>query len=241
MTIQLTSPILIAGVDQPIGTSLTLGADLEAELVNRGAAVYTSRAATPGEDVEPAMVKRNPAGGSPSLFHDSRDYPLIRWRESGAPDAQIVDTIGTAATPIAFVTIPGGVMLPDSIIQIQHEYALTGNDGKTIALKATPASGAFADYAAATYAIGGQAGLTTSTAVGMITDIWNKGSLASQEATGYARPSPLGTTTSGTAFKLLNVDTSLDWNLWFYGQFAVANGVPSNTIRLKKYVITVIN
>lgn len=40
MTIQLTAPILIAGVHQAAGTSLTLAADVEAELVNRGAAVF---------------------------------------------------------------------------------------------------------------------------------------------------------------------------------------------------------
>lgn len=56
MTIQLTAPILIAGADQPIGKSLTLGADVEAELVNRGVAVYTSRTPTPGEGVVPLMT-----------------------------------------------------------------------------------------------------------------------------------------------------------------------------------------
>lgn len=40
MTIQLTAPILEAGVEQATGTQLTLSADREAELVNRGVAVY---------------------------------------------------------------------------------------------------------------------------------------------------------------------------------------------------------
>ena len=56
MTISLKSPIFIAGVLQPTGTSLTLTADAEAELVNRGAAVYTSRVLTKGEGVSPAMI-----------------------------------------------------------------------------------------------------------------------------------------------------------------------------------------
>lgn len=40
MTIQLTAPIFVAGAHQPIGTSLTLNAAQEAELVNRGVADY---------------------------------------------------------------------------------------------------------------------------------------------------------------------------------------------------------
>lgn len=55
MTIQLKNSIFIAGVHQSAGTSLTLGADMEAELVNRGVAVFTNRTQTPGEGVSPAM------------------------------------------------------------------------------------------------------------------------------------------------------------------------------------------
>lgn len=40
MTIKLSATIFIAGVHQPVGTSLTLGAAAEAELVNRGVADY---------------------------------------------------------------------------------------------------------------------------------------------------------------------------------------------------------
>lgn len=62
MTIQLTAPILIAGVHQASGTSLTLSADVEAELVNRGVAVYTSRTVTPGENLVPAMTATAASG-----------------------------------------------------------------------------------------------------------------------------------------------------------------------------------
>lgn len=51
MTIQLTAPILIAGVHQASGTSLTLGADVEAELVNRGVAIYTSAPVVIRQDI----------------------------------------------------------------------------------------------------------------------------------------------------------------------------------------------
>lgn len=60
MTIQLTASVLIAGASQPTGTSLTLNAAAEAELVNRGVAVYTSRALAPGEGLVPVML--NAAG-----------------------------------------------------------------------------------------------------------------------------------------------------------------------------------
>lgn len=40
MTIQLTAPIFVAGAHQPTGTTLTLNAAQEAELVNRGVAGY---------------------------------------------------------------------------------------------------------------------------------------------------------------------------------------------------------
>lgn len=48
MTIQLTAPILIAGAHQPIGTSLTLNAAQEAELVNRGVAGYVGNSPATG-------------------------------------------------------------------------------------------------------------------------------------------------------------------------------------------------
>ncbi|MBC2731377.1 SGNH/GDSL hydrolase family protein [Thiobacillus sp.] len=48
MTIKLTASIFINGNDQPIGTQLTLEADREAELVNRGVAVFVSLNSTNG-------------------------------------------------------------------------------------------------------------------------------------------------------------------------------------------------
>lgn len=59
MTIQLKDSIFIAGVHQATGTSLTLGADVEAELVNRGVAVYVG-----GDPSEGGLtpVMSNPAG-----------------------------------------------------------------------------------------------------------------------------------------------------------------------------------
>lgn len=55
MTIQLTAPILEAGVEQAVGTQLTLGADSEAELVNRGVAVWVGDDPTAG-GLMPALL-----------------------------------------------------------------------------------------------------------------------------------------------------------------------------------------
>lgn len=57
MTIQLKDSIFIAGVHQAAGTSLTLGADVEAELVNRGVAVYVGDDPTEGGLVPATFTK----------------------------------------------------------------------------------------------------------------------------------------------------------------------------------------
>lgn len=65
MTIQLTAPILEAGVEQATGTQLTLSADREAEMVNRGVARWVGD--DPGTGgVVPAMVQTD-ANGAVSL------------------------------------------------------------------------------------------------------------------------------------------------------------------------------
>lgn len=56
MTIQLKGSIFIAGVHNGAGTSLTLGADVEAELVNRGVAVFVGDDPAAGGLV-PAMLR----------------------------------------------------------------------------------------------------------------------------------------------------------------------------------------
>lgn len=77
MTIQLTAPILIAGVHQASGTSLTLGADVEAELVNRGVAIYTSA---------PVVIRR--------------DFPLV-FDDDGNLIANVSHRTGTLSSLLA--------------------------------------------------------------------------------------------------------------------------------------------
>lgn len=63
MTIQLKASIFIAGVHQAAGTSLTLGADVEAELVNRGVAVFVGDNPARGGLV-PAMLDIDAEGNT---------------------------------------------------------------------------------------------------------------------------------------------------------------------------------
>lgn len=58
MTIQLTAPILEAGVEQATGTQMTLSADREAELVNRGVAVYVGGSPAVG-GLTPAQLNKD--------------------------------------------------------------------------------------------------------------------------------------------------------------------------------------
>jgi hypothetical protein len=77
MTIKLTAPIFVAGVYQATGTQLTLAADKEAELVNRGVATYVSRTLAPGENLIQAMLSTD-ASGNKSLIDPSTGilYPI---------------------------------------------------------------------------------------------------------------------------------------------------------------------
>ncbi|OJW77982.1 hypothetical protein [Thiobacillus sp. 65-1402] len=110
MTIQLTAPILEAGVEQATGTQLTLSADREAELVNRGVAVYVGDDPTRGGltpllfDVERNVAVHPTTGGNisvglrnKSVWYRLRQYsggPLVDAMGNG-PDIPLVDTTGT--------------------------------------------------------------------------------------------------------------------------------------------------
>lgn len=76
MTIQLKDSIFIAGVHQAAGTSLTLGADVEAELVNRRVAVYVGDDPTEGGLV-PAMLTTDDNGNSVLVGADGTTSALL--------------------------------------------------------------------------------------------------------------------------------------------------------------------
>lgn len=105
MTIQLTAPILEAGVEQATGTQLTLSADREAELVNRGVAVYTSRSPATGEDLVQISGRRNPAGGLLEIVFEGNSYAAIPLDENGNAMANVNHRTGTLA---ALLALAGG-------------------------------------------------------------------------------------------------------------------------------------
>lgn len=126
MTIQLTAPILEAGVEQATGTQLTLSADREAELVNRGVASYVGDDPTEGGLV-PFMFDVD--RGAPVHPVTGADlYPLLGEIALYAPDEFVGGvaqgsgqnipssalTSASTGTPLQwsnllFDTTPGGV------------------------------------------------------------------------------------------------------------------------------------
>lgn len=91
MTIQLKDSIFIAGVHQAAGTSLTLGADVEAELVNRGVAVFTSRTVTPGESLVAAMLSTDASGNTVLVGADGQPVDVGRNPLRIQPGLTMVD------------------------------------------------------------------------------------------------------------------------------------------------------
>lgn len=135
MTIQLKDPIFIAGVHQAAGESLTLGADVEAELVNRGVAVYTSRMVTPGENLVPAMIATAAAG--PVLAWAGNEYQLGPVGEfyaklganttvptgTGTPTHLQFSNVITDTLSI-YDAVNHLIAIPDDIVKIDCEYAI---------------------------------------------------------------------------------------------------------------------
>jgi len=146
------------------------------------------------------------------------------------PNLTLLDTgasAGTANTQIGMLTIPGGVMGPTSRLLIHSIISATGGNGKTIFVRAGPASGT---YATAT-GFAGQSGLTNQVTMAQTPMIWNQGTLASQLATPANVVSYSNTGNSTTPVVALSIDTSLDWNIYFGVQMNVLNGGDSMTLR----------
>lgn len=98
MTIQLKDPIFIAGVHQAAGASLTLGADVEAELVNRGVAVYVGEDPSEGGLVP---VLSNRAGTA--IIHSLTGQALLSFDAEGNMIANVNHRRDTLAALLALV------------------------------------------------------------------------------------------------------------------------------------------
>lgn len=116
MTIQLKDSIFIAGVHQAAGTSLTLGADVEAELVNRGVAVYTSRALDAGV----SSVISVGAGGDFTSIQDAID--------SITDNLQVNYNTGTVAVTNGSATITfSGAPANDKVVAGRDLFTVDGS------------------------------------------------------------------------------------------------------------------
>lgn len=143
MTIQLTAPILEAGVEQAVGTQLTLGADREAELVNRGVAVYISRTLESGEGLVPALFDRTftklvkPDGTELSLGASSKFVSAIGAAvscASGVSTPQGLSATGLLDTHSLVDTVNGTILIPSDATHM------------SVGLRSTPGWGAGGTY-----------------------------------------------------------------------------------------------
>jgi len=147
---------------------------------------------------------------------------------NGVPNATVTDST-TSAQQVWFATIPGNVLSTTAQIMIDSFWEFTGNDSKNVIIRVGPTSGTFATATP----IGGQTGLTTQKSIGSAVWMWNSSSIASQYAMPAAMASPYS---SNSAVPLtLNIDTSLDWNIYWGWQSGVLTGAPQNSGTLRKF------
>lgn len=124
MTIHLKQSIQIAGIHQPIGTRLTLGIDAEAELFNRGVAVYIGANPAVGGTVpveNPAQLRvmlsalgfelYQPLGMNLTVIGDSR----ARYNEYYTKNASSASSPGYGGLPIDLVGIDGWGITADQV------------------------------------------------------------------------------------------------------------------------------
>lgn len=90
MSIRLLSSILIAGVNQSVGTQLSLGADMEADLVNTGRAAWVSRPADPLAGPY-ARISTDASGTVTALVGPDGPVPL-REPQVSAPGFELLPT-----------------------------------------------------------------------------------------------------------------------------------------------------
>jgi hypothetical protein len=148
------------------------------------------------------------------------------------PNITLTNAIGTTSTQMAFATIPGGIMTPNSQIEVLALYTKVSTTVMDAQIKFGAASGNFASA----QLIGGQSGLTTQQSIGVSPIIINQGSLASQLCTVSGMNNHVGT--NSATMTATTVDTSLDFNIYFGAQYT---GAPAggDTITLRAYRITI--
>lgn len=157
------------------------------------------------------------------------DAPLVYH---AIPNITLTNAIGTTSTQAAFVTIPSGAMTPTSQIEILALYTKVGTTTMDAQIRFGATSGSWSSA----LLIGGQSGLTSQQSIGVSPVIINQGSLSSQLCTVSGQANHIGT--NGATMTAANVDTSLDFNIYFGAQYTVAPA-GGDTITLRAYRITI--
>ncbi|MDP3136993.1 MAG: hypothetical protein Q8N17_11770, partial [Burkholderiaceae bacterium] len=155
MTIQLKDSIFIAGAPYSASSPpLTLGADVEAELVNRGVAVYTVQPVTPGGGLVPAMSASNldglvslqgpdnglitPLSHAPDINFNDVNWRLITdfndtWTANAACTTALVDggKVGQKCRTLNILS-SGPELTSAAPLPVAQQFVL--NDVKTVGL-----------------------------------------------------------------------------------------------------------
>jgi hypothetical protein len=151
-----------------------------------------------------------------------------------APNTLLTDT-DTLARQLGIVTILGGIMAARTRLEIGVVADLTGNDSKTLQLRAGPASGTFATATP----FGGLAGLTTQRYTPLLGLIWADNSITALRANPVGQGDWPRASTVNPSLQIA-IDTNLDWNIYVGFQSTVAGGAPTNGATLRNIWVRVI-
>ena len=142
---------------------------------------------------------------------------------------------GTATeTEAARIQIPGGLLKPNSAVQITTLWQLDGADSKNLYMRA-------GDDATMTYGtslrIGSYNGLTTQKSVGFTLLLHNNGSTGAQIAVGNGASQPFGVASTAVPVEVA-VNTALDWSIYL-GALNSVVGAPVNKCILKSVIVEI--
>jgi hypothetical protein len=151
-------------------------------------------------------------------------YPLGSLAVDLLPNATLSDTV-TSQQQLAVATIPGGLFGPRSIIEVCALCVATGAGSKTFGFKAGQVGGTMAT--ATTF--GGTGGITNQGNVGVKALFWGNGVAGQQRANSNG---PINwASANAAALVTLGIDTSLDWNIYAFVQFAASGAGDTFTLR----------
>lgn len=150
------------------------------------------------------------------------------------PNTLLTDT-DTTMRQLGFVTIAGGKLTARTRLEIAAIIDATGNDSKTLQLRAGPFSGSFATATA----FGGLSGFTTQKYIGLVSLLWGDNSTTAQRVQPSGQNLWGGNNTANPSAALA-IDTGLDWNIYVGWQSSLAGGAPTNGATLRNLWVRVV-